>query len=203
VSGALAFLPPQARAHAQTVQVGAVAAAVTNSEVDETRQAKGLGAGASARLERDRLRLDVRYLHAALRSDFSIQPDFDVDALDLRLTYRWRPYLGAEVGLARRFVSPELAAQEVGLLRVGLVSEARLTRVAEIWARGACLPLSRFSGGGHGGLGVELGLGVAGGPANGRLQGFAEFTYQRINRETAAPAPLQYSEGLLGVRWRP
>jgi hypothetical protein len=35
-----------------------------------------------------------------------------------------------------------------------------------------------------------------------RLQGFAGFEYQRIDRETSGDAPLQFSVGQAGVRLR-
>lgn len=187
---------------AQTVRVAAFGVAATNSEVEGTREAKGLGFGAAARVERSRFRLDARFMHAALRADFAIQPDYDLNEVDLAVTYFWRPYLAAQVGLARRFMSPDFVAQDVGLVRVGVLSEARLARVAGLWVRGAYLPVSRFSGGGSAGFGVEVGLGADIGPPQGRVQGIAEFDYQRIDRNAAAAAPLQFSAGRLGVRVR-
>jgi hypothetical protein len=189
-------------AGAQTYSVGAFVAAATNSEVQETREAKGLGFGLAARAERSRLRADLRYLHAALKAAFSVQPDYDVDELDVRLTYLWRPYLGAQIGAARRFISPDFVAQDVGILRMGVVSEARLSRIAGLWVRGAYLPLSRFSGGGGSGLGLEVGLGADVGPPGGRWQAFVEFDYQRIDRDAPGPAPVQFSSGQVGVRVR-
>jgi hypothetical protein len=51
-------------------------------------------------------------------------------------------------------------------------------------------------------LGLEIGLGVEVGDPAARLQGFGSFEYQRIDREAAAEAPLQFSVGLLGVKLR-
>ena len=188
---------------AQTVRLAVFGAAATNSEVEDAREAKGPGFGAAARVEGSRLRLEACYLHAALRARFAIQPDYDVDQIDLAVTYFWRPYLAAQVGLARRFMSPDFVAQDVGALRLGVLSEVRLARIAGLWVRGAYLPVSRFSGGGSAGFGVEMGFGAAIGPPEGRLQGFAEFEYQRIDRNAATVAPLQFSAGRLGVRVRP
>jgi hypothetical protein len=187
---------------AQTVRLAAFGVAATNSEVEGTRQAKGLGFGVAARAERSRFRLDVRYLHASLRADFSIQPDYDVDEVDVAATYFWRPYLAAQIGAARRFTSPAFVAQDVGLVRLGVLSETRLARIAGLWVRGAYLPVSRFSGGGNAGLGIEVGLGAELGAPEGRVQGFAEFAYQRLDREAAAAAPIQFSAGQVGVRVR-
>jgi hypothetical protein len=201
-TGALASLYEPRTMGAQTLQIAASGAAMTNSEITGVRQAKGIGFGIAARAERSRLRLDTQFLHAALRADFSIQPDYVVDEIDIRLTYLWRPYLGGQIGFARRFTHPEFVAQDVGLLRVGLVSEARLARIAGLWVRGAYLPVSRLSGGGKTGLGLELGIGAELGPPNTRLQGFVAFDYQRINRNTSTSVPLQYSAGQAGVRVR-
>lgn len=187
---------------AQAVRLAVFGAAATNSEIARTNQAKGLGLGLAARAERDRFRLDARFLHANLQADFSIQPDYDVNEVDLVLTYVWRSFLAGQVGLARRFVSPDFVAQDVGLVRIGVISETRLTRIASLWIRGAYLPISRFSGGGSAGLGLEMGLGAEVGSLDGRLQGIVEFQYQRIDRDAAAPAPLQFSVGLAGIRVR-
>jgi hypothetical protein len=188
---------------AQDLLLAAFGAAATNAEVEDTRQARGLGFGVAVRAERSRLRAEARYLHAALSADFSIQPDYNVDELDLTVSWFWRPYLAAQVGAARRFVSPEFVAQDVGLIRVGVLSESRLASIAGVWVRGAYVPLSRFSGGGSAGLGLEFGLGVALGDPAARVQAFAAFDYQRIDRDAAGEAPLQFSVGQLGVRVRP
>jgi hypothetical protein len=187
---------------AQTVRLAAFGAAATNSEVDGTREAKGLGFGAAARVEHSRFRLDASVLHAALRADFAIQPDYDVNQVEVAATYFWRPYLAAQVGLARRFIRPDLVAQDVGLVRIGVLSEVRLARLAGLWVRGAYLPVSRFSGGGSASFGMEVGFGAEVGRPEARMQGYAEFDYQRIDRNAAAVAPLQFSAGRLGVRVR-
>jgi hypothetical protein len=198
----LAALLTPSPASAQAVHLAAFGAAATNTEVEDTRQARGLGFGLGARAELSRFRAEARYLHAALRADFSIQPDYNVDEIDLAVTWFWRSYLAAQIGAARRFISPDLVAQDVGLIRIGVLSETRLARIAGVWVRGAYLPLSRFSGGGSAGLGLEVGLGVEVGDPAARLQGFASFEYQRIDREATAKAPLQFSVGQLGVKFR-
>jgi len=186
----------------QTARVGAFGLAATNAEVEETRQTRGLGFGVGATTEWSRWRVEGRYFHAALQADFSVQPDYDMDELALAATWFWRPYLAPQLGVTRRFVSPEFAAQDVGFVRIGALSEVRLARVAGLWVKGSYLPYSRFSGGGSAGFGVEVGLGVELGTPTDRFQGFAGFEYQRIDRETAAEAPLQFSVGQLGVRLR-
>jgi hypothetical protein len=198
----LVLLLTQGVAAAQEIRLAGFGVAATNDEVEDTRQARGLGFGVGARVELSQFRVEARYLHAALQADFSIQPDYDVDDIDLLATWLWRPYLAPQIGVARRFISPELAAQDVGVIRIGALSEVRLARIAGMWVRGAYLPLTRFSGGGSASVGLEVGLGVEVGDPAGKLQGFASFDYQRIDRNAAAEAPLQYSVGQAGVKLR-
>jgi hypothetical protein len=200
--GPLVVILTQGVAAAQEIRVAGFGVAATNDEVEDTRQARGLGFGVGARVELSQFRVEARYLHAALQADFSIQPDYDVDDIDLLATWLWRPYLAPQIGVARRFISPDLAAQDVGVIRIGALSEVRLARIAGMWVRGAYLPLTRFSGGGSASLGLEVGLGVEVGDPAAKLQGFASFDYQRIDRNAAAEAPLQYSVGQAGVKLR-
>jgi hypothetical protein len=201
-AGLLVALLTPCPATAQAVHLAVFGAAATNTEVEDTRQARGLGFGVGAHAEHSRFRAVARYLHAALNADFSIQPDYNLDEVDLLVTWFWRPYLAAQIGVARRFISPDLVAQDVGLVRIGVLSESRLARIAGLWVRGAYLPVSRFSGGGSAGLGLEIGFGVEVGDPAARLQGYASFDYQRIDREAAAEVPLQFSVGQLGVKFR-
>lgn len=198
----LALVAP-ASAVGQVIHLAAFGAAATNSEVEDTRETRGLGFGVGVRADLSRFRAEARYLHAGLQADFSIQQDYDVDEVDLTVTWFWRPYLAAQIGVARRFTSPDFVAQDVGAMRIGLLSETRLARIAAIWLRGSYLPVSRFSGGGSAGMGMEIGLGVELGAPDARLQGFAAFDYQRIDRNAAASAPMQFSVGRAGLKFRP
>jgi hypothetical protein len=198
----LLVVAPSGMLSAQIVRVALAGAAATNGEVAATREAKGLGLGGSVQVDLPRVRIEARVLHAALRADFNIQSGYNVDQLDLTGSWFWRPYLALQLGAGRRFMSPEFVAQDVGLVRVGLLSETRLARLADIWVRGAYLPFTRFSGGGSASPGFELGLGAGIGSREARLQGFVEFGYQRIDRHAAADAPIQFSAGQAGVRLR-
>jgi hypothetical protein len=188
---------------AQTVEVTAYGVAASNSEVERVRQARGLGLGADVRVEFGRFRLEARGLTASLHADFSIQPDYAMHEIEGLATYLWRPLLALQVGVSRRFADPDFAAQEVGLIRVGVLSETRLTSLAQVQARLAYLPLTRFSGGGGSSFAAELGLAVSVGRATGRLRGVIEYTYQRIDREVnGGAAPLTFSVARVGVGTR-
>jgi hypothetical protein len=199
----LAGLLPLARAEAQQLEVSAYGLAASNAEIDRTRQARGLGLGAAVSLDFGRYRVDVQALTASLNADFSIQPDFAVHELSVLATYRWRPVLSFQLGAGRRFISPDFVAQEVGVIRVGLLTETTLSSIGSIWARAAYLPLTHFSGGGGSDLALELGMGVRLGPADSRFNGIAEYTYQRIDRQVnGGSVPIRFSDVRAGVRVR-
>jgi hypothetical protein len=194
-------LPHPARA--QAWDVTAYGLASTNAEVDRTRQARGFGIGADLGVELRHFRLDVSAQTASLHADFDIQPDYAVNELALLGTYRWRPALAFQLGAARRFTSPDFVAQELGLIRIGVLTQTALSSIGWANARAAYLPLTKFSGGGSGGLALELGLGVGVGPANGRFAGVLDYTYQRIDRKVnGVDAPIRYSVTHAGLRMR-
>jgi hypothetical protein len=199
----IAGLLPAARAEAQKIEVIAYGLAATNAEVDRTRQAKGLGLGAVLGLDFGRYQVDVQALTASLHADFKIQPNYAVHELSLLTTYRWRPALSFQLGAGRRFTSPDFVAQEVGVLRIGLLTETTLSSIGRIWARAAYLPVTRFSGGGGSDLALELGIGVRIGPSDSRFNGIAEYAYQRIDREVnGGSVPIRFSEMRAGLRAR-
>jgi hypothetical protein len=192
-----------ARLDGQQIDVSAYGVAASNAEISRTRQARGLGLGAAVGLDFGRYRVDIKALTASLNADFSIQPDYAVNELSFLATYRWRPVLSFQLGAGRRFTSPDFVAQEVGVVRVGLLTETPLSSKGRIWARAAYLPLTRFSGGGGSDLSLELGMGVRVGPSTSRFSGVAEYTYQRIDRQVnGGSVPIRFSELQGGVRVR-
>ena len=179
---------------AQRLEVSAAGAAVTNGEVDSTRQARGLGFWVGARLERGRWRFEAEGLTSSLQADFTVQPDYALHQLGASASYLWASGFRAVAGIERRFVDPEFAAQEVGLVRVGLESETRLSSLARIEARVDYIPLARFTGGGDGGFSLGLGLRVRVGSETGRLHGLIEYRYERIDRQVNdATSPIRFS----------
>lgn len=192
------LLPPAAPA--QTVRVGVQAVGITYSEIDQGHRAEGGGAGATFSLRWRRFLLDASGMKVRLDPKGYSGPSFDLLQGDVRLSYAFAPAFAVEIGGGRRAVSPEFATQDVGVVRLGLLSEIALSRAASVWARGAYLVNSRFSGGGSADLAVELGLGVGLGTASGRFRGRADFEFQRIDRQVAAAqVPLQMAVGKLGL----
>lgn len=190
-------------AAAQTVEVAGYGVAATSSEIGRARQARGLGLGADVSVHFGRVHLVARGLSASLRADFSVQPDYAVHQLEALAAYEWSAGLSFEVGVERRFISPDFQAQEMGALRVGVRSQSRLTSLAGVHASAAYLPLTRFSGGGGSDLAVELGLGLRIGRRTGRLSGLVEYSYQRIDREVNGDAtPIRFSVARAGISAR-
>jgi hypothetical protein len=185
---------------AQNFEADIYGVAVSNSEIDSVREAKGLGIAADARWQQGRWRVELSGLTASLRADFSVQPDYALHELSAAASYLWGPGLWLQLGIGRRFVSPDFTAQEVGLFRVGLVSEARLSSLAQIQARANYFPLTRFSGGGDTGLALGFGLGARVGRATGRFHGIVEYTYERIDRKVnEADTPIKFSVARAGL----
>jgi hypothetical protein len=185
---------------AQDFEANVYGVAVSNSEIDSVREAKGLGVAADARWQRGRVRVELSGLTASLRGDFSVQPDYALHELSASASYLWGPRLWFQLGIGRRFISPDFAAQEVGLLRVGVVSETQLSSLAQIEARANYFPLARFSGGGVIGLALGLGLGARVGRTTGRFHGIVEYTYERVDRKVNdAETPIKFSAARAGL----
>jgi len=127
-ASAALWLPGTAAAQDFDARVYGLAA--SNAEVDRLREARGLGVGADVGVALGRWRLQVRGSTASLHADFAIQPDYAVNELAVLGSYRWRPALTLQLGAARRFTRPDFAAQEVGLLKVGLLVETHLSSLA-------------------------------------------------------------------------
>ena len=201
-AGVLLLLVLAQRSAAQTVQAAVYGVAASNSEVDRVRQARGLGVAGDVGLDllRGRVHVEVRGVTTSLKADFTVQPDYAMHLLEGVVTYRWRAPLAFQVAIQRRFFSPDLAAQDVGLVRTGVLSETRLSSLGAIRGSASYLPLTRFSGGGDAGFGLELGLGISLGRAGGRWAGLLEYTYQRIDRKVGGQdVPIATSIARVGV----
>jgi opacity protein-like surface antigen len=98
---------------------------------------------------------------------------------------RWDalPYLGIEIGLARRSTDSEFAAQSLGALRVGARTHHLLGPGVAVWLRGNYLAFAAFSGGGSAPIALELGLGLDIRWSN-HLRAGAQYSFQRLDRKT-------------------
>jgi hypothetical protein len=184
---------------AQTVRFNFDGVSLTYQEVREGRSSTGQGGGGGIELRVGRFRLDARAYTARLEPD-SGGSEYDFKQVDVRVSYAVNELLALEVGGGRRYVDPENATQEVGLIRIGVLSENQIARLADVWVRGAYLANPRFSGGGSADLAFEFQLGVGLGTANKRFRFHAEYEFQRIDREVGTnDVPIQLSLARAGI----
>ena len=184
---------------AQTVRFSFDGISMTYQEVREGRSSTGRGGGAGLELRLGRFRLDARGYQADLTPD-SGGPGYEFRQVDVRVSFAVTDLLALEVGGGRRYVDPEFATQQVGFIRIGVLSENHINRLADVWVRGAYLLDPRFSGGGSADLAFEFQLGVGIGTANKRFRVHAEYEFQRIDREVgSASVPIQMSLARAGI----
>ena len=184
---------------AQTIRFNFDGVTLTYQEVREGRSSTGRGGGGGIELRVGRFRLDARAYTARLEPD-SGGSEYDFKQVDVRVSYAVNELLALEIGGGRRYVDPENATQEVGLIRIGVLSENQITRLADVWVRGAYLADPRFSGGGSADMAFEFQLGVGLGTANKRFRFHAEYEFQRIDREVGTSnVPIQLSLARAGI----
>ncbi|NIM47763.1 MAG: hypothetical protein GTN62_00240 [Gemmatimonadales bacterium] len=192
-------------AGAQTIRFGVHGVSLTHNEVKKEKGADGTGFGGVTELRVGRLHFEAKVYHAQLSPWLeSDTVEFKATQLDIRVSFRVAPGIALEAGGGRRWIRPELAAQEVGFIRLGAVSENQVARIASVWVRGAYLVRPQFGGGGEAGLAVELGLGAGVGTANGRFRVRAEYEFQRIDRRSypqglEIKVPIQMAVARFGV----
>ena len=184
---------------AQVIRFNFDAVGLTYQEVSPGREATGRGGGGGIEIRVGRFRLDARAFTARVEPD-SGGTEYDFQQVDVRASFAVNQLLALEVGGGRRYVDPENATQEVGVIRIGVLSENQLNRLADVWVRGAYLADPRFSGGGSANMAFEFQLGVGIGTANKRFRFHAEYEFQRIDREVRSnDVPLQMSLARTGI----
>lgn len=197
---ALAGVSPAA---AQRLRLGVHGVTVGHNEISEQLHADGLGIGALVGVRLGRLGFEARGYWADLDPDRVENTAFTVVQVDVRASVLVARSIALEVGAGRKWVDPDFATQEVGLFRLGILSEYPLSNIATVWARGAYFVAPQFSGGGKAGLAVELSLGTAIATANGRLRLIGEYEFQRFDREVERlDVPIQVTVVRLGVAAR-
>ncbi len=184
---------------AQTIRFSFDGISLTYQEVRDGRSSTGQGGGAGLELRIGRFRLDARGYQADVTPD-SGGASYQFRQVDVRVSFAVSDLLALEVGGGRRFVNPEFATQEVGIIRIGVLSENQINRLADVWVRGAYLADPRFSGGGSADLAFEFQLGVGIGTANKRFRFHVEYEFQRIDRKVgSSDVPIQMSLARAGI----
>lgn len=139
------------------------------------------------------------------------QPDngfvpFTATATAIALRYRPMPAFPAEVevGVIRRTSSPSAASQQLRAFRAGGVAHFALGEGAMVDTRAAWLLGSSFSGGGKASTAMTLGLRAAYRPLVRYGWGWivVDYSFERYDRTTTAPVPLQASTVAMGVEVR-
>lgn len=198
--GALALIA--APATAQRVRVGLYGVTVSNSELSEAYQADGGGVGGllSARVGRFTFELTAQSATVGPDPEALGDIDYKVREADFKATIDVAPSVAFLVGGGRRTMDPALVAQDVGFVRVGVLSANRLSGIADVWMHAAYLAAPRFSGGGDAEFSVEIGLGVRVHAPSGRFGVRADYAFQRFGRQVNdGDAPIQYMASRLGI----
>jgi hypothetical protein len=201
LSVALVWSTGDAAAQERRLHVGLAGTRATNNEASADNRHTGFGGSATARYGTDRWgvegEVDIRSLSPA--EDESLD-DLSIRGGALRGHYGvWRD-LDAEVGFESRTVEPELAAQDVAALLVGLRYEVPFASIASMRIRGAAIPLAWFNGGGDSGIGVAVGLAARIRPSDGRWGLFGEYDFRRLDRSVGGiDVPIQFESVRLGV----
>lgn len=130
--------------------------------------------------------------------------EFKSTQIDARLRYYLASGIAAELGLTRRIMDPEFAAQSAAAARIGLRASYLLGPGANLSLRGNYLAGGKFSGGGTAPFGLEVGLGLSVGAVNERWRITADYEFQRFNRVTdngsgEVDVPLQQALARLGA----
>ncbi len=196
----LAALASPGRLSAQRVRIGVYGVGLSHTETTQDRRSNGAGLGGSLTVRLGRFGLDISGHGARLDSSGAESQSFDLVQGDVRASVRLATGVALEVGAGRRMVDPEFAAPDVGLGRVGLLSEIPVSSAGAFWGRAAYLVAPRFNGGGDAGLAFELGFGAGFGTRNGRVRGRVDYEFQRIDRTVnARDVPIQLSFVRLGI----
>jgi len=189
-------------AQAQRITVGVQAVSVSHLELQESDKSTGFGVGAVARVYLNRFTVEASGYRASLDSDQpSLLPFTMIDGF-LSVLYEVTPGVALEVGGMRRWVDPEFSAQEIGAVSVGARGESRLASIATVEARAAYLIAPQFGSGGSAPFSIELGLGAAVGPAEGRWRARIGYDFQRLDRSVdGVPVPIQVTVAQLGIEF--
>ncbi len=181
------------------VRLGIYGVGLTYAEINEEGTSEGAGVGGSLIVRWGRFGFDGNVYSARVDPD-ATGSSFDIVQGDLRISYAFAPALALEIGVGRRRIDPDFAAQDIGIVRVGFLSEMSISRIADIWGRGAYLVNPQFSGGGDAELAIELGIGVAVGFSSGRFRVRTDYEFQRIDRKVnQMDVPIQIALARLGL----
>ncbi len=181
----LVLASPAAPAQGLAVTVGPQFALASYREVAAGLRYQGTGFGGALSARYRKLSAEASVVRLALdpASGSTATSGFTATEVDAWVAYDLATYASVEAGFIRRSADPELDAQSVGAVRIGARSFYEIGPGATVLFRANYLAAPKFSGGGHAGFSIDLGLGLDVRLA-GRLHGTAGYTFQRISRRT-------------------
>jgi opacity protein-like surface antigen len=202
----LVLAAPAAPAQRVTVTVGPQFVLASYREVASglRYQGTGVGGAVSARYRKLSAEAGVARLTLAPATGSAATSGFTATEVSAWVAYDVATYASVEAGFIRRTADPEFAAQSVGAVRIGARSFYEIGPGATVLFRANYLAAPKFSGGGHAGFSIDLGLGLDVRLA-GRLHGTAGYAFQRINRKTnpggtgEIDAPIQGTVARVGL----
>ncbi len=181
----LVLASPAVPAQGLAVTVGPQLALASYREVAAGLRYQGTGFGGALSARYRKLSAEASVVRLALdpASGSTATSGFTATEVDAWVAYDLATYASVEAGFIRRSADPELDAQSVGAVRIGARSFYEIGPGATVLFRANYLAAPKFSGGGHAGFSIDLGLGLDVQLA-GRLHGTAGYTFQRISRRT-------------------
>ena len=181
----LALASPAAPAQGLAVTVGPQFALASYREVAAGLRYQGTGFGGALSARYRKLSAEASVVRLALdpASGGTATSGFTATEVDAWVAYDLATYASVEAGFIRRSADPELDAQSVGAVRIGARSFYEIGPGATVLFRANYLAAPKFSGGGHAGFSIDLGLGLDVRLA-GRLHGTAGDTFRWISRRT-------------------
>jgi hypothetical protein len=190
----------------QALRVTAMGVVLSHQDTQGGSDAKGTGFGGQVDLRLGRFGIEGTAFRASATATQTIglnsgqTSDVTLTQIDVRARLALARAFALEAGAGRRSFKPEFSSQDVGVVRVGIVSEMPLTQSARVWGRVAYLPVAKFNGGGTASLGLETGFGGEVSFASGHWHLSFNYLFQRIDRElNGAKVPLQLSVASLGL----
>ena len=203
---ALLVLASRAALAQVSVTVGPQFALASYREVASGLRYQGTGFGGAASARYRRLSAEAGVVRVSLdpTTGSAATSGFTATEVSAWVAYDVATYASVEAGFIRRTADPEFDAQSVGAVRVGARSFYEIGPGATVLFRANYLAAPKFSGGGHAGFSIDLGLGLDVRVA-GRLHGTAGYTFQRISRKTnpggtgEIDAPIQETMARVGL----
>jgi len=181
----LAVAPPD-RLHAQRVAIGPefIVGDYREQSADLAYQGIGFGAGAIARWRRFTGEVQYASVEYEPEDGGAGLESFSAAQLDGVLRYTLSGTASVELGATRRDIDPEVAAQSMSAVRLGVRLSQLLAPGARVTVRGTYLAAAKFSGGGSAPFAFEVGLGFLGELARGHVRLTADYEFQHLGRKT-------------------